>query len=196
MSFLMGFGIGAVVSVTPEIVLGTPFTLTSEMIARSHPNLLDSFVGLAAGLAAGFAIGRNKQVGTLAGVAIAAALVPPIATAGLEATMVANATIFHEQSLFAALSDNPYDVLTDANLIEQGEDVDGIWLVVGPLLLFVMNACAVIAGAFTGMRMVGMHRTTYPKRSNRWVAKAVLLLIFIIVVSVLCLTDAIGLRSL
>jgi len=56
---------------------------TREMLARGGPGLLDLFVAFAAGLAAAYASSRPSLIAALPGVAIAAALVPPIATSGL-----------------------------------------------------------------------------------------------------------------
>ena len=53
------------------------------MLARDLPNFIDLIVALASGVAAAYAMGRPHLVSALPGVAIAAALVPPIATAGL-----------------------------------------------------------------------------------------------------------------
>ena len=57
--------------------------LTSEMRARGEPGLLDMGVAFAAGVAASYCLARPKLGAALAGVAIAAALVPPIATIGI-----------------------------------------------------------------------------------------------------------------
>lgn len=56
---------------------------TREMLARGGPGLLDLAVAFAAGLAAAYASSRPSLIAALPGVAIAAALVPPIATSGL-----------------------------------------------------------------------------------------------------------------
>jgi uncharacterized hydrophobic protein (TIGR00271 family) len=56
---------------------------TREMLARGGPGLLDVIVAFAAGLAAAYAYSRPSLIAALPGVAIAAALVPPIATSGL-----------------------------------------------------------------------------------------------------------------
>lgn len=56
---------------------------TREMLARGGPGLLDLSVAFAAGLAAAYASSRSSLIAALPGVAIAAALVPPIATSGL-----------------------------------------------------------------------------------------------------------------
>jgi len=57
------------------------------MEARDAPHILDLIVALASGVAAAYAMGRPHLVSALPGVAIAAALVPPIATAGLSIPM-------------------------------------------------------------------------------------------------------------
>jgi len=57
--------------------------LTSELEARGAPNALDLGVAFVSGLAASYCLARPKLSGALAGVAIAAALVPPIATTGI-----------------------------------------------------------------------------------------------------------------
>lgn len=57
--------------------------LTNELLARGGPNVLDLGVALLSGLAAAYAVARPNLSGALPGVAIAAALVPPIGTAGI-----------------------------------------------------------------------------------------------------------------
>jgi len=55
----------------------------SEMIARMKPSLLDLGIAVAAGAAAAFAYTRPNVSSSLAGVAIAVALVPPLCTVGI-----------------------------------------------------------------------------------------------------------------
>jgi uncharacterized hydrophobic protein (TIGR00271 family) len=57
--------------------------LTSEMSGRLSPTILDLFVAIASGAAAAYAKSNEKVLGSLAGVAIAVALVPPVAVAGI-----------------------------------------------------------------------------------------------------------------
>jgi uncharacterized hydrophobic protein (TIGR00271 family) len=105
MSPLMGFGVGLALGdvvmmrrstltvmhgvglvVLTSVLTGLIFPLpnpTPEMAARGEPNLLDLFVALASGAAGAFALARRDIPAALAGVAIAAALVPPICTTGL-----------------------------------------------------------------------------------------------------------------
>lgn len=57
--------------------------ITSEIQGRLHPSILDLIVALVSGIAAAYAKNNQKIISSLAGVAIAVALVPPIATAGI-----------------------------------------------------------------------------------------------------------------
>ncbi|MER2490891.1 TIGR00341 family protein [Catenovulum sediminis] len=56
---------------------------TAEMMARVSPNLLDLGVAIISGIAAAYANSRAEIAKSLAGVAIAVALVPPLATTGV-----------------------------------------------------------------------------------------------------------------
>jgi uncharacterized hydrophobic protein (TIGR00271 family) len=62
------------------IPFGAP---TSEMLARGSPSLIDLGVAVAAGVVGAYATARKDIPAALAGVAIAAALVPPLCTTGL-----------------------------------------------------------------------------------------------------------------
>lgn len=56
---------------------------TSEIVARTYPTVLDVIIALSGGMALIVALSRNnKSVNTIAGVAIATALMPPLCTAG------------------------------------------------------------------------------------------------------------------
>jgi uncharacterized hydrophobic protein (TIGR00271 family) len=56
---------------------------SEEILLRTHPNLLDLGVALASGAAGAYALCRKEVSASLPGVAIAAALVPPLATVGI-----------------------------------------------------------------------------------------------------------------
>ncbi len=56
---------------------------THEILALSRPSVLDLAVALVAGAAAAYAVSRKEVSAALAGVAVAAALTPPLATVGL-----------------------------------------------------------------------------------------------------------------
>ncbi len=57
--------------------------MTDQLRMRGEPNSLDLGIAFVSGIAASYCIARPKLSGALAGVAIAAALVPPIATVGI-----------------------------------------------------------------------------------------------------------------
>ncbi|WP_162052412.1 TIGR00341 family protein [Pontibacter pamirensis] len=66
------------------LTLLTPLhTLNEEITARIRPNLLDLGVAIISGIAGAYAHAREEVAKTLAGVAIAVALVPPLAVSGI-----------------------------------------------------------------------------------------------------------------
>lgn len=73
-ALVLGVGVGYIAPITE---------LTSELAARGGPNLLDLGVATLSGIAASYCVARPSLSSALAGVAIAAALVPPIATVGI-----------------------------------------------------------------------------------------------------------------
>lgn len=83
LGFLCAVVIGALMG-----FLVKPFTgLTPEMLSRGGPSLLDMGVGFLSGIAAAYCLARPGLSSALAGVAIAAALVPPIATVGMSLSL-------------------------------------------------------------------------------------------------------------
>lgn len=77
-------GVASVLGTAMIISFFTPIEqLTSEMSGRLSPTILDLFVAVTSGAAAAYAKSNEKIVGSLAGVAIAVALVPPLAVAGI-----------------------------------------------------------------------------------------------------------------
>ena len=80
----MGFGIGAALLISLILGLIVPMEqLTPELLARGAPTIIDLGVAFLSGAAAAYAVARPSLLGALAGVAIAAALVPPLATVGI-----------------------------------------------------------------------------------------------------------------
>ena len=80
----IAIGVFAVLATAGLIALFTPIErLTTEMAGRLSPTILDLFVAIVSGAAAAYAKSNEKILGSLAGVAIAVALVPPIAVAGI-----------------------------------------------------------------------------------------------------------------
>ncbi len=78
LGFLAALGIGVVFGWLVPIP-----DLTNELLARGGPTLLDLGIAFLSGFAAAYCLGRPTLSAALPGVAIAAALVPPIATAGV-----------------------------------------------------------------------------------------------------------------
>lgn len=80
--------LGAVGSVglaalTSWMIPGDPLPLPSELLARTAPNLLDLGIALAAGAAGAYGQVRRQASDALPGVAVAVALVPPLAVVGV-----------------------------------------------------------------------------------------------------------------
>jgi len=75
-------GTVAAVAFTALIVVLSPVKeLTPELLARTRPNLFDLIVAILSGAAGGYAMIRGRG-GAIVGVAIATALMPPLATIG------------------------------------------------------------------------------------------------------------------
>lgn len=78
----LAWGTVMAVALTALVVFLSPIqTITPEIIARTQPNLFDLFVALFSALAGAYAMIRGRD-GTIVGVAIATALMPPLATVG------------------------------------------------------------------------------------------------------------------
>jgi len=74
LALLMGFLVGLLPLQEP---------MTSQVLARTQPTLLDVAVALLSGMAVAYALCRSEATAALPGVAIAAALVPPLAASGI-----------------------------------------------------------------------------------------------------------------
>ncbi len=78
-----------------------PFeNLTAEMAGRLKPSILDLIVALISGTAAAYAKNNEKIIGSLVGVSIAVALVPPIAVAGIGLGWMDWSMFYHAFLLF------------------------------------------------------------------------------------------------
>jgi uncharacterized hydrophobic protein (TIGR00271 family) len=78
---------GVLLAILMGLIIGLalfPFTEpTHEILARTRPSLFDLGVAIISGLAGAYAICRRNMSASLPGVAIAVALVPPLATVGI-----------------------------------------------------------------------------------------------------------------
>lgn len=87
-------------------VINPGFEASLEIEARGKPDVLDLVIAFASGMVAAYAMGRPNVSGTLAGVAIAAALLPPLAVVGIgltndELLIAGNAAILFATNLVA-----------------------------------------------------------------------------------------------
>jgi len=80
LGFLSALIIGCLLGLIARVL---DMSMTSELLARGEPSTLDLGVAFVSGIAASYCLARPRLSGALAGVAIAAALVPPIATTGI-----------------------------------------------------------------------------------------------------------------
>jgi uncharacterized hydrophobic protein (TIGR00271 family) len=78
LGFGLGVGLAAIFGSLPLALAVTP-----EMLARTQPNLLDLLVAVLAGFAGAYAMTNEHLSPALPGVAIATAIVPPVANTGL-----------------------------------------------------------------------------------------------------------------
>ena len=81
LGLLLGFSVSVLVG-----VLNPGFEPSLEVEARGNPDILDLGVAILSGFVAAYALGRPGVANTLAGVAIAAALVPPLCVVGIGLT--------------------------------------------------------------------------------------------------------------
>ncbi|MFQ5921792.1 MAG: DUF389 domain-containing protein [Anaerolineales bacterium] len=77
---------GAMAAIFIAIVIGLivpGVQATSEILARTEPSLIDLMIALASGMAGAYAIARKEVGEALPGVAVSAALLPPLVSVGL-----------------------------------------------------------------------------------------------------------------
>jgi len=113
----------------------------TQMLSRAFPSLLDLGVAMAAGAAGAYSLSRESIRNSVAGVAIAVALVPPLAVVGIGVALGRKATAdvglsFREVGLFAG-----------------GDDI-----AVGASVLFLTNLAAIVVVAGTVMAIQGYAR--------------------------------------
>jgi uncharacterized membrane protein len=80
MAFCIAYVTGIVFAKTE---FGAFYQSTKQMGARDWPQFIDLMVAFVSGIAAAYASGRPGLLAALPGVAIAASLIPPVATSGL-----------------------------------------------------------------------------------------------------------------
>jgi uncharacterized hydrophobic protein (TIGR00271 family) len=98
--FSSGIGMSFVASIIFGL-LNPGFEPSMEIEARGSPDMLDLIIAFASGMVAAYAMGRPNVSGTLAGVAIAAALLPPLVVVGIGLTNAHPVISGHAAILFA-----------------------------------------------------------------------------------------------
>ncbi len=131
--------------------------LTEEMWSRSHPTAIDFLVGLVGGSAAAFARTRTHLADALAGAAIAAALVPPIATAGMH------------------IAFQGIEILPPVGSRGAGN------LIYGPVLLFIANMLTIMIGSSFVLWACGVRARHGHSQSEKWGTRMTFLLIILMV---------------
>lgn len=77
-------GVALAIGLATLLALISPLkTVNPEILGRTEPNLTDLVIALASGIAGAYAIARKDVAAALPGVAIAAALVPPLGVIGI-----------------------------------------------------------------------------------------------------------------
>ncbi len=139
--------------------------LVPEVLSRTQPSLLDLAIALFSGLAAAYALCRSDAAGALPGVAIAAALVPPLSAVGITLTVSLANVLSRQEMIFAGLT------------------IDQFRLPLGALLLFTTNFVAISSAAASMFLVLGYRPAADRKERKRIQTRAfrasVLLLILI-----------------
>lgn len=148
------------------------FGLTGELAARGEPTLLDLGVAFASGIAASYCLARPHLSGALAGVAIAAALVPPIATVGICLSLGETMTARGAALLFGT---NVVAIVLGAaaNFFAAGiRGKSGVWsrrLVIGLMLLcagLAIPLTSILLGKVTTPRLLEQELTQVAKEEG------------------------------
>ena len=82
MTLLKGMGLAIGLATLTTWLMPHP-GITEQILSRTHPNLLDLWIAIFSGIAAAYVHARRDLYQNLAGVAIAVALVPPLAVTGI-----------------------------------------------------------------------------------------------------------------
>ena len=101
----IGFGVLAVIGTAALISLGLGIShVQSEITGRTSPNLIDLGIAIAAAVAGSFSMTRKQLSNSIAGVAIAVALVPPLCVSGIGLTLGAEMVAVFGRGTVAGLT--------------------------------------------------------------------------------------------
>ena len=80
----LGVSIGSIVAVSTAVAFASPYKqVTEEILSRTAPTTLEIFIALAAGVIAALAVAHPKIGDSIAGVAVATSLLPPLCVTGV-----------------------------------------------------------------------------------------------------------------
>ena len=99
----LGVGLVILTSFLVTNILGTNF-VQSEVYARTMPNLIDLGIAIAAAIAGSYCAVRSRLSSTIAGVAVAVALVPPLCVTGIGLSLGGQAVAMFGRGVVAGLS--------------------------------------------------------------------------------------------
>jgi uncharacterized hydrophobic protein (TIGR00271 family) len=137
-------------------LLALNMPLSNEILVRTQPSLLDLAIALFSGLAAAYALCRSDAAGALPGVAIAAALVPPLAAVGITFTR--------------AMSNILENIGLEAS---QAYRISQLRLPLGSLLLFTTNFVAISFAAALMFLILGYRPAAARKERKRMQSRAI-----------------------
>ncbi len=100
---LLAIAIAVVVGVVVQFLAGNEIALTNEILSRSKPDMLYFLVAVISGLVGSYAYARPKILEFVTGVAIAVAIIPPIAVTGI-ALSLGNIFLFQQSLLLYAFN--------------------------------------------------------------------------------------------
>jgi uncharacterized membrane protein len=101
----IGFGVLAVIGTAALISFGLGIShVQSEITGRTSPNLIDLGIAIAAAVAGSFSMTRKQLSNSIAGVAIAVALVPPLCVSGIGLTLGAEMVAVFGRGTVAGLT--------------------------------------------------------------------------------------------
>jgi uncharacterized hydrophobic protein (TIGR00271 family) len=153
-AMMVAFGSAGAIVMAAAMTAILPFDLDplpGEMLARTHPNLLDLGIAVGAGAAGAFAVVRRQAADAMSGAAVAVALVPPLSTVG------------------AFLAEGEWDLAWGALLLF-GTNIAGV-LLAGSVVF-------VVGGFVPGVQLFYGARRTVGR--VRWIAIAVVMVIFVL----------------
>jgi uncharacterized membrane protein len=152
--FIVALGVGCLVGL---VMWPDP---SDAMSSRGRPGTLDLVVAFASGLAAAYAIGRPGLSAALPGVAIAASLVPPIATAGLclvtgELAIAAGAALLFFTNMVAIVLGSAVSLYAAGVRSDHLHRRQKGWVRRVVIIVFVLAALLVIPLSFWLARLAG-----------------------------------------